>query len=191
MLQNLCPSTIFPTFFFSPMNHHTFLFKTSLSFWIGFVTFPPSSQMPHSLRQNSVPISNPPSVDQTNSFHFVSLYLYIFSLLDSTTAMQLCCSTVLMSWYYFTLLSHFLIGQLLSLVAIFLLGDSVSLYITWSVHCPCIIYKPPLLYLVSPASSMQFSLVSSFQSSLWNLAWILSLQGTNLLGHCNSIQDSL
>ena len=84
----------------------------------------------------------------------------MLSLLDSAAAAQLCCSTVLMFCYHSTSLSHFLIGQLLSLV--------ISLYQVTQFplisHGPCTALvqyiTPPLLYLAP-------------QLVLCNLAWFL------------------
>ena len=135
-------------------------------------------------------ISNPPLVDWTNGFHSVPFLSHMLSLLDFTATAQLCYSTILMFHYCSTSLSCFLIGQLLFLVTISLLDDSVSSYITWSMCCPCIVYKPPSPVSCSSASSTQFSLVSSFQGLPWDhLIWSLPLHGTALLGHCNSLWD--
>ena len=92
-------------------------------------------------------ISNIPLVDWTDGFHFVPFLSHMLSLLDSAAAAQLCCSTVLMFCYHSTSLSHFLIGQLLSLV--------ISLYQVTQFplisHGPCTALvqyiTPPLLYL--------------------------------------------
>ena len=129
----------------------------------------------------------PPSVDQTNGFHFVPFLSHMLYPLDSAAAAQLHHSTVLMFCYHLISLSQFLIGQLLTLVTIFLLGDSVCPYITWSVHCPYIVYKPLSPVSCFLASSMQFSLVSSFQGLPWDPSCLnLPLHEMVLLGCCNS-----
>ena len=126
-----------PYIFLSPTNLHTFPLQSSSHHQTGFVTFPHLPPTPHSLRQNTVSVS----------FFFLLfpfcpiLALYVFSFrFHSYCAIALQhCSNI--PFLFLPILS-LLIGQHFSLVTISLSDDSVFPYSTWSVCCPCTVYKP-------------------------------------------------
>ena len=145
---------IFPIFSSPLMIHHTSPSKTSSLLLTGSSTFFLLFQTPHFLRWNTdlstLPCftsfilihSTPPLVLQSAGFHLLSHMLFT---LDSTTTAQLHYSTILTFWYCSTLFLPILIGQPIFLVTISLIEWLVFHYFTWSMCCPCIVYKP-LLY---------------------------------------------
>ena len=153
------PSTMSSTLSSLLTSHPTSLSRSSFSPPIISGTFPVLYPMLHSLKWNAISIFNPPLVDWTNGFHS---YLVCFPLLSYNyyaTALQHCSSALISSHLLFL----FFIEQPFSLVTISLSGDLVSPYFTWSMHCSCIVYNSYPYLENSPASSMQFSLVSSIR----------------------------
>ena len=150
MLRNLLECRTSPTFFCPPMNPHTSPLRNSFLSPAVSVISPLLSQAPHSLKQNPtsvsflflflVPFHSSPDRSYCR-FPFSSCML---STLDSAATAQLCRSTVFhpnSSCFTSLPILSPLIGQPFSLVTISLLGDSDSPYFTWSVCCPCIVYK--------------------------------------------------
>ena len=172
MLWNSCPSTTSPTFsFLLTPNCISPLTNSSLR-QTGTGTFPHSSPMPHSLRQNPVLLldefpcfaflvlihSAPPPVLRSAGFHFIS---HMLSLLDSAAALHITPQhhsiLLILSHFSFLIFHWTASSQSLSL----LLGDSVFPLYHGLPMLPCTVYKPLSPISCSLASSMQFSLVSS------------------------------